>query len=177
MISTASKMPVPQTGKEHSSAKAKFAFHTGFNASTIRPTGNRNHVDDNMTVALLFEPDTIASAQYFDNYQRKTAKEPETRLLLAVLEDAVHCFQDNVLAENGKSKKLFDDAEQWFLEESGEWIFSFSNVCELLGIDPEYLRAGLMHWKQKHVTSAKVRLQDIDKLRWRNSQSKMASRG
>ena len=169
MTSSAPKMPASQTGKEHSTAKARFTTHTGFNVSTIGSTGNRNYVDDNMTVALLFEPDTIASAQYFDNFQRNTAKEPETRLLLAVLEDAVHCFQDNVLADNGKSKKLFDDAEQWFLEESGEWIFSFSNVCELLGIDPEYLRAGLMHWKQKHVSSVEVRLHDTSKLGWRNS--------
>jgi hypothetical protein len=151
MITTAHKLPISHSGKENSNAKAKFATHTGFNFYTAKSTTERSYVDENATVASLFEPDTVASAQYFDNFQRKTPTQPENRLLLAVLEDAIHCFQDNVLAENGKSKKLFDDAEEWVLKEGGEWIFSFRNVCELLGIDPEYLRAGLMRWKQKQL--------------------------
>jgi hypothetical protein len=172
MITTARKLPIAHSGKENSSARAKFATHTGFNSYTIRSRAERNYVDENATVTSLFEPDTVASAQYFDNFQRKTSKEPENRLLLAVLEDAIHCFQDNALAENGKSKKLFDDAEEWILKERADWIFSFRNVCELLGIDPEYLRAGLMRWKQQHyhsfktdkVSSVKTRHQDTGKV-------------
>ena len=156
MITTARKLPISHTGKKKSISKAKFATHRGFNSYTIKSTAERNYVDENATVASLLEPDTVASAQYFDNFQRKTPTEPENRLLLAVLEDAIHCFQDNVLAENGKSKKLFDDAEEWVLKEGADWIFSFRNVCELLGIDPEYLRAGLMRWKQQHYCSFKT---------------------
>lgn len=172
MITTARKLPVAHTGKENSIARAKFATHTRFNFYTLRSTGERSYVDENATVASLFEPDTVASAQYFDTFQRKTSKEPENRLLLAVLEDAIHCFQDNVLAENGKSKKLFNDAEEWILKERADWIFSFRNVCELLGIDPEYLRAGLKRWKQQHyhsvkndkASSVKIRHQDTGKV-------------
>jgi hypothetical protein len=172
MITTARKLPISHSGKENSSARAKFATHTGFNSYTIRSTAERNYVDENATVASLFEPDTVASAQYFDNFQRKTPTEPENRLLMAVLDDAIHCFQDNVLAEKGKSKKLFDDAEEWVLKEGADWIFSFRNVCELLGIDPEYLRAGLMRWKQQHyhsfktdkASSVKIRHQDNGKV-------------
>jgi hypothetical protein len=153
MITTARKLPFSHTSKENSNARAKLATHPGSNFYPIRPTAERNYVDENVTVASLFEPDTVAPAQYFDNFQRKTPTQPENRLLLAVLEDAIHCFQDNALSENGKSKKLFDDAEEWVLEEGADWIFSFRNVCELLGIDPEYLRAGLMNWKQKHYGS------------------------
>ena len=156
MITTARKLPISHSGKESSSARAKFATHTGFNSYTIRSTAERNYVDENATVASLFEPDTVASAQYFDNFQRKTPTEPENRLLMAILEDAVHCFQDNVLAETGKSKKLFDDAEEWVLKDRSDWVFSFHNVCELLGIDPEYLRTGLMRWKQQHYHSSKA---------------------
>jgi hypothetical protein len=151
MITTAHKLPISHSGKENSSARAKFATRAGFNFYTAKSTAERNYVDDGANIASLFEPDTVASAQYFDNFQRKTPTEPENRLLMAVLEDAIHCFQDNVLAEGGKSKKLFDDAEEWVLKECADWIFSFRNVCELLGIDPEYLRAGLMRWKQKQL--------------------------
>lgn len=157
MISTASKLPISRTGNRTSNVRVKLATYAGANFYPTGFTAERKYVDENATVASLLEPDMVASALYFDNYQRKTPTQPENRLLLAVLEDAIHCFQDNVLAENGKSKKLFDDAEEWVLKEGADWIFSFRNVCELLGIDPEYLRAGLMRWKQKHHYSVKNR--------------------
>ena len=59
-------------------------------------------------IVSLFEPDTLVSAQYFENLRRKTL-EPEKRLMLAVLEDAINCFQDNVLAQSGKRKRLFEE--------------------------------------------------------------------
>jgi hypothetical protein len=99
-------------------------------------------------LASLFQPDTLLSAQYFENFRRKTRLEPEKKLMLAVLEDAVRCFQDNVFAQNGKRKKLFDDVEEWILEENSDWIFSFENICEVLGFNPQYVRKGLLRWKE-----------------------------
>jgi len=37
----------------------------------------------------------------------------------------------------------FREVEEWITHEGNEWIFSFDNVCEFLGLDPEYLRRGL----------------------------------
>jgi hypothetical protein len=102
-------------------------------------------------LASLFEPDRLASAQYFDNLRRKTILEPEKRLILAVLEDAVNCFQTNVFAANGKAKRLFNETEEWVMEQAGDWVFSFQNVCETLGLNPRYVRQGLMRWKQKQL--------------------------
>jgi hypothetical protein len=99
----------------------------------------------------LFEPDRLAHAQFFSNFRRKTLIEPERKLTLAILEDAINCFQGNVSVESGKRKKLFEDAQEWFLAEGTDWVFSFQNVCELLAIDPDYLRAGLMRWKQRQL--------------------------
>lgn len=97
----------------------------------------------------LFEADILAPVQFFGTFRRKTLIEPERKLTLAILEDAVNCFQDNVLAESGKAKKLFEDAREWFVAEDSDWIFSFRNVCELLAIDPDYLRAGLTRWREQ----------------------------
>jgi hypothetical protein len=99
-------------------------------------------------LASLFQPDTLLAAQYFDNLRRRTL-EPEKRLMLAVLEDAVRCFEDNLSAQAGGKKKLFDEAEQWITERDGDWIFSFDRVCEALGFTPEYVRQGLLRWKEK----------------------------
>lgn len=75
--------------------------------------------------------------------------EPEKVLMLAVLQDAINCFQVNVVAHSGKRKKLFDEAEGWILEKDNDWIFSFASVCETLRVNPEYVRGGLQRWKEK----------------------------
>jgi len=98
-------------------------------------------------VASLFQPDTLLPAQYLDTFRRKAHWEPEKRLMLAVLEDAVACFQKYVLARDGRGKAMFREAEEWMLEEESNWLFSFENICETLGFNPQYLRQGLMRWK------------------------------
>ena len=103
-------------------------------------------------IASLFHPDTLLSAQYFENMRRRTLLEPEKRLMLAILEDAVDCFQDNLSAESGKRKMLFDDAEQWIRANGGDWVFSFDHICEALGFNPAYVRQGLLRWQEKNRT-------------------------
>lgn len=104
----------------------------------------------------LFQPDTLLPAQYFETVRRKTHLEPEKRLMLAVLEDGVLCFQDNAWAQTGKRKKLFEEAEEWILEEDNDWVFSFENICEVLGLNPQYVRQGLLQWKEKRSPKLKA---------------------
>jgi hypothetical protein len=99
-------------------------------------------------LAALFQPDTLIPAQYMDTYRRKTHLEPEKRLMLAVLEDAIACYQKYVLARDGKGREMFRDAEEWISAEESEWLFSFDSVCEALGFNPAYVRAGLVRWKE-----------------------------
>ena len=103
-------------------------------------------------IAFLFQPDTLLSAQYFENFRRKTLLEPEKRLMLAILEDAIKCFQENLLAQSGRGKKLFDEAEEWILDKAMDWIFSFENICAVLRFNAEYLRDGLVRWKEKKLS-------------------------
>ena len=107
-------------------------------------------------LASLFQPDALATAQYFGNLRRKTYLQPEKRLMLAILEDAINCYQDNLAAERGKGKKLFSEAKDWFAEAGGDWLFSFANICEVLGIDPDYVRQGLLRWKEENLTKRRL---------------------
>ncbi|MPZ74990.1 MAG: hypothetical protein GEU77_00495 [Deltaproteobacteria bacterium] len=121
-------------------------------------------------VTSLFQPDTLMPDQYLETFRRKLYLEPEKKLLLAVLEDAIACFQKYVFAKDGKGKILFQEAEEWILEENTDWLFSFANVCEMLGFEPSYLRDGLMLWKAQKVEShSKAR---IYQLTARNSRRK-----
>ena len=112
-------------------------------------TGGQSGLTGDERIASLFQPDTLLSAQYFENFRKKILPEPEKRLMLAILEDGVNCFQDNLFAHNARSKRLFAEAEEWIVKPGGDWIFCFETVCETLGINPEYVRRGLLRWKEK----------------------------
>lgn len=96
----------------------------------------------------LFQPDTLISDEYFANYRRRIPLEPEKTLLLAVLEDGVRTFQDNIFAETGKKRVLLDEAREWLFTDGFEHVFSFNSVCTSLGIDPGYIRRGLKRWEE-----------------------------
>jgi hypothetical protein len=95
-------------------------------------------------IESLFQPDLILSAQYFENLRKKSLLEPEQRLMLAILEDGITCYRDNLHARGGRGKRVFDEAAAWITQVDVDWIFSFENVCDALGIKPEYVRRGLL---------------------------------
>jgi hypothetical protein len=72
----------------------------------------------------------------------------EERLMLAVLKDAIECFQQYVVSEYPWEKKLFQEAEDWILARNTDCFFSFKNICESLQLDPGYIRRGLAVWKE-----------------------------
>lgn len=114
-------------------------------------TTKKNSSSAEDRISSLFQPDTLLTEQYLDTYRRKTHLEPEKRLILAVLDDAVACFQKYVSAQKPKEKALFQEAEEWLMEKDSDWAFSFENICESLGLAPDYLRKGLVQWKEGQV--------------------------
>jgi hypothetical protein len=99
----------------------------------------------------LFEPDTLLPIQYFEAMRRKHLLEGEKRLILSVLEDAVECFMKCIESPTSKGQRLFRDADEWISLEDKHWVFSFDNVCDMLDINPEYMRRGLRQWKERKV--------------------------
>jgi hypothetical protein len=97
----------------------------------------------------LFEPDTLLPIQYFEAMRRKHLLEGEKRLILSVLEDAVECFMKCIDSTTNKGQRLFRDAEEWINLEDKRWVFSFDNVCDMLDVNPDYMRAGLRKWKER----------------------------
>ena len=41
-----------------------------------------------------------------------------------------------------------NEAEEWIQQGAAGGIFSFDSVCEVLGLNPSYLRQGLAAWKK-----------------------------
>ncbi len=99
-------------------------------------------------VASLFQPDSVSPAQYLETVCRKTHLEAEQELMLAILKDAVTCFQGYFAARDKTKTRLFREAEEWILQqEKSDWLFSFDNVSETLGLNPGYIREGLLRWR------------------------------
>jgi len=105
----------------------------------------------------LFEPDTLLPIQYFEAMRRKHLLEGEKRLILSVLEDAVDCFMKCIDSATNKGQRLFRDADEWINLEDKRWVFSFDNVCEMLDINAEYMRAGLRRWKERKLVAIQQR--------------------
>jgi hypothetical protein len=100
---------------------------------------------------------------------KRNIREGEERLMLAVLESAIEDFQKYVLARRLSGQKLFQQAEEWFLEKDSEEVFSFESICETLGLHPEPIRKGLLVWKE-----AKLKTPSIEVRRQRRTTTNTA---
>ena len=94
--------------------------------------------------------DTLVGQQYLDTFRRSEHLEPEKSLLAAILEDAVQEYRKYSRAHDVNGKSRFREAEKWIMRGRNDWIFSFENVCELLGLDPEYVRRGVCETRAHH---------------------------
>ena len=107
----------------------------------------------------LFQPDVLAAAQYMTKWRNQRNSEPEKMLMYAVLEDAITCFQRFSSASDARGRAAFSDAEDWLMHEKSDWFFSFEPICEALNLNPDYIRAGLLHWRRSALgRQRKIRL-------------------
>ena len=104
-------------------------------------------------IGSLLQPDTLMPIQYLETLKRKTHLEGEKRLILAILEDSIARYQKYHLAHDKKGEQLFREIEEWIMDEKDERIFSFVSICELLEINPDYLRRGLRDWRERQKSS------------------------
>lgn len=88
-------------------------------------------------------------AQFFAHAAIDASLQPEKRLMLAVLEDAVGMYQKYAAARERTAQRLFAEVEEWFGADEHDWPFSFVNISHALGLDVAYLRGGLARWRDQ----------------------------
>ena len=86
-------------------------------------------------------PDSVLPAQLCGAPFGGARVQPEKRLQLAVLADAVLTFDRGV----GRSRpaNAFTEVEEWFASEDTDGPFTFLTICHSLALDPGYIRRGL----------------------------------
>ncbi|MEZ4753193.1 MAG: hypothetical protein R3A13_02655 [Bdellovibrionota bacterium] len=73
------------------------------------------------------------------------AKGPERALLSALLFDGIQAYMMYLMSPDEFTQSKYKEAYHWVNTKGDEYIFSFENSCEALGINPEYLRFGLIN--------------------------------
>ncbi len=88
-------------------------------------------------------PDSILPEQLFGVPFGGARLQPEKRLQLAVLEDAVMVFQRCARDQGTRARRLLAEIDEWFGSHATDSPFAFETVCDTLGLDATYIRRGL----------------------------------
>jgi len=70
-------------------------------------------------------------------------------LMLAVLDNGITCYMSHI-------PRLRTEAEHWVNSKRTRSPFSFPVVCEMLGLEPDAVRAELQRWRESGVSPARA---------------------
>ena len=90
---------------------------------------------------------------------------PEAALMCAVLEDAFLCFQRQFEIESRSIQRAAQEAEEWFFSDDSHAPFSFVSVCDVLGLEPEFMRKGLKHRRQSRPGTPQRKMRRLAEVR------------
>lgn len=102
-------------------------------------------------LARILEPDIFLPSQFYGNGGLSRKLEGEKRLMIAILKDAVECLEKYRGSRGGAGKISYQSAIEWVEDTDTDWLYSFTNICELLGFDPDYLREQLLKRENRYV--------------------------
>jgi hypothetical protein len=91
-------------------------------------------------------PEALLPVQFVDLLQRPTDRKPEIKLMVAVFEDALRTFCECAGSPRRRNQRMFRDAAEWFDSSDVSWPFAFENICDALGLEPEWIRQLLRRW-------------------------------
>jgi hypothetical protein len=98
-------------------------------------------------------PERMLPGQFYDMWHQAAARSGEHRLLVAILEDAIQCWlgtgrawasgNNNPDWLPGQHGRLYYEAENWIFNDTAQALVTFAEVCAVLELEPEWLRAAL----------------------------------
>jgi len=108
-------------------------------------------------LARILEPDIFLPSQFYGNGGLSRKLEGEKRLMIAILKDAVECLEKYRGSRSSTGKISYQAAIEWVEDTNTEWLYSFSNICDLLGFDPHYLREQLLKRENRYIKPLRQR--------------------
>jgi hypothetical protein len=112
-------------------------------------------------LAKILEPDIFLPSQFYGTGGLSRQLEGEKRLMIAILKDAVECLDKYRGARSTLGRSQYQNALEWVQDRGTDWLFSFTNICDLLGFDPDYLREVLLKREHQHIRSVHSKLYSL----------------
>jgi hypothetical protein len=98
--------------------------------------------------SALFEPAVILPSQIFATSPGYDTSGP-IALMRAVLEEAAWCIERGRRRRHPETRKLAAEARDWVRCDNRAWPFAFATICDVLGLDVDAARAGLLADEQR----------------------------
>jgi hypothetical protein len=70
-------------------------------------------------------------------------------LMLAVLEDAMRTYKAGIDSAVASKRVEAFKVEAWVMSDDTDWPFAFVNVCNAIGLNPDYVRTAMRKWQRK----------------------------
>lgn len=99
-------------------------------------------------VSEMFSATVVLPEQFHADSDGTYKMHGVVALMRAVLEEAVHCWQQQSTKSGQRAQRLTREAEEWLFSDDPRWLFSFVNICAALNFDPDYIRRGLTQLRQ-----------------------------
>ena len=87
------------------------------------------------------------------NQTRRMELMGEFILVQAILREAIRTYQKYATKKGHRASRLFREVNEWFSSDDRQWFFSFVNVCDILGLEPTYIRTGLKLWRERRLAA------------------------
>lgn len=101
-------------------------------------------------LARILEPDVFLPSQFYGNSGLARQLDGEKRLMIAIMKDAVECLEKYRGSRTSAGKLSYQSAIQWVEDTDTDWLYSFTNICDLLGFDSHYLREQLLKRENRY---------------------------
>ena len=107
--------------------------------------GNVSRMSREQLAAFLkAESRNVQSAHFVTPLEEQAPPTPEKGLAVGVLKQAAYDLRRYRTATKPADRELYLDAHSWVTAYDSSWPYSFMNVCKLLDLCPEMVRADLL---------------------------------
>ncbi len=96
------------------------------------------------------DPDHMTPDQFSGMLRSHSWRDGEHRLVAAVLQDAIETFHKCAFAEGVEKREQFSEVYRWVIDEQNHTLFAFTTICDILDLDSDCLREGLLMWFEQN---------------------------
>jgi hypothetical protein len=105
----------------------------------------------------LSQAGAVLPVQFHNARVDKATAEPLRRLMVAILVDAIRCFQTKLALRQPARRQEFAEVRSWIFSDVDNGCFSFRAICDALGIDPKAIRKRIAEWEEMRCAGDKSR--------------------